>query len=109
MPTLTVRVAPSNRGTVDIKVWTYIRPGPTLNWHGIATSDNPIDQTWNDLGPGYFAITISWYKGYQNIGGGPGHSRKNSIIYNGIELYYQILGMPADESGISATFGVHLV
>ena len=106
MATLTVQVNPPNPGTVNVRVWVAQVPGPTFEWSGDATTEQPVDKTWNDLEPGLYAVTISWKDGYQNIAsaGGPG----NFIIYNGSHLYYQVLGTPKDANGILATYGLNL-
>ena len=105
MSTLTVQVNPPNAGTVNVRVWTYTSPGPSFNWTGSATSSQPLNQSWTDLQPGSYAITISWKQGYQNIASG---TAGNNITYDGQALYYQVLGNPGDANGVSATFSVQL-
>jgi len=101
--TLSVRVATSNRGTVYVRVWVYLSPGPRFEWSGTATSDKPVDQNWVDLEPGHYAVTISWAEGYHNIGWDNG---RNAIIYNGNELYYQITGRAGPYEQVIGTFGL---
>lgn len=106
MATLQVQVNPANPGSVTVRVWTYTSPGPNFNWVGVATSQKPVNQSWDNLQPGAYAVTLSWNEGYQNIAGGGGSG--NSVIYDGNFLYYQVLGNPGDANGISATFPFQL-
>ncbi len=80
-------------------------PGSGFSWTGSATSSQPINQSWTDLKPGPYAINISWTAGFQNIASG---TAGNGITYNGNNLYYHVLGNPADANGVAATFGVQL-
>ena len=106
MSTLVVQVSPYNPGSVNARVWSYTSPGPDFNWNGVATSTDPINQAWNDLTPGWYAVTISWSGGYQNIGSGDGDG--NNIIYDEASLYYQVVGDPSDGNSISATFSFQI-
>ncbi|MEN2712967.1 hypothetical protein ACQKOH_14585 [Sphingomonas sp. NPDC092331] len=103
MSTLSVQVAPFNPGEVHVRVWVYTSPGPSFEWNGTATTGSPISESWDDLEPGHYAVTISWAEGYQNIASG---IAGNQIVYNGNYLYYQVLGSPADGNGVSAVFGL---
>lgn len=103
MSSLSVQVAPFNPGEVHVRVWVYTVPGPSFEWSGTATSESPISESWADLEPGHYAVTISWAEGYQNIASGV---TGNAIVFNGTSLYYQVLGNPSDGNGVSAVFGL---
>jgi hypothetical protein len=97
MPTLSVELTPWNPGVVEVRVATV---SGSYAWTGQASTEAPLNQHWDDLPSGDYAITIAWNKGYQNMAPTIG----NSVIYNGMPLYYQVLGTPADGNGVSATF-----
>lgn len=102
MATLKVAVKPFNPGVVKVKVWTYASPGPSFDQTFEATVDNPVNETL-EVEDGHYAVTISWTDGYHNIASGV---EGNHLSYNDNNLYYQVLGKPADANGVMATFNV---
>ncbi|NOQ73952.1 MAG: hypothetical protein GQ574_18245 [Crocinitomix sp.] len=103
MGTLRVQVKPGNPGDVKIQIsMTQFPPTKTpINETLIATTDNPVDQSW-DLDSGSYIVTISWEDGFQNISSSGGG---NNITVNGKGLSYQVLGKPADQETVLASFG----
>lgn len=97
MATLSVQVSPSNPGVVEVRVMGV---SGSYAWTGQASTEAPLNQDWDDLPSGDYAITFAWYQGYQNMAPTIG----NCVIYNGASLYYQVLGTPADGNGVLATF-----
>lgn len=104
MSSISIQVTPANSGNVNVQVFNY--SSMVFNWQGVATAGAPLNQSWDDLPPGPYAVTLSWTDGYHNIASGGG----SGISFNGNALYFQALGQATQDmtEPVSVTVGMQL-